>query len=339
MSARVTSECIGDWAAFAALEAEWWALWNRVPSSTPFQSPAWLLPWWRAFAPGDLTALAVRHGSRLVALAPCYVETGPRGRRALPIGISLTDYHDVLLDPEFESAAAAALARAITETYWDEWEFPELAPGAQALQLQLPSECAELIEPACACPVLRLPGAIDDFRRAYPPRKRRSLRLVHNRAARRGRFEVARANGDSALEFFELLVRLHRARWAACGQSGVLADPSVQTFHREAIPRLMQASLVRLYALRIAGDTAAVYYGFFHRNRAYGYLTGFDPDYQYESPGTILLDYAIEQAGKEGALEFHFLRGREPYKYGWGAVDRWNQRRAFSRVSAYACAS
>jgi hypothetical protein len=44
--------------------------------------------------------------------------------------------------------------------------------------------------------------------------------------------------------------------------------------------------------------------------------------------------HAIEQALREGAREFHFLRGQEAYKYGWGAVDRWNQRRSFRRIGA-----
>jgi len=43
---------------------------------------------------------------------------------------------------------------------------------------------------------------------------------------------------------------------------------------------------------------------------------------------------AIEAAIAEGAREFHFLRGREAYKYEWGAVDRWNRRRSFRRAAA-----
>ena len=35
------------------LREEWLALWRRSPSATPFQSPMWLLPWWRAFGSDD----------------------------------------------------------------------------------------------------------------------------------------------------------------------------------------------------------------------------------------------------------------------------------------------
>ena len=47
----------------------------------------------------------------------------------------------------------------------------------------------------------------------------------------------------------------------------------------------------------------------------------------------ILTAHAIEQAIAEGCREIDFLRGQEPYKYGWGAVDRWNVKRSMRRSS------
>src|SRR5215813_12539893 len=118
MSPVLTSDLISDWATFADLEPQWRSLWHRVPYATPFQSPAWLLAWWRAFAPGELNVLAVRSGDRLVALAPFYLEKSFRGHWMLPIGISVSDYHDVLIDPDFEQAAATALAFSIIPDHW-----------------------------------------------------------------------------------------------------------------------------------------------------------------------------------------------------------------------------
>jgi hypothetical protein len=36
----------------------------------------------------------------------------------------------------------------------------------------------------------------------------------------------------------------------------------------------------------------------------------------------LLVARTIERAADEGAFVLDFLRGREPYKYEWGAVDR-----------------
>jgi CelD/BcsL family acetyltransferase involved in cellulose biosynthesis len=38
--------------------------------------------------------------------------------------------------------------------------------------------------------------------------------------------------------------------------------------------------------------------------------------------------HVIDQAVAAGCREIDFLRGREPYKYEWSAVDRWNVKRS-----------
>lgn len=329
----VAAEIVRSADALAALEPEWWALWRRAPGATPFQSPAWLIPWWRHFHPGALTAAAVWKGSRLIGLAPFYREDGVHGRRLLPVGISVTDYHDVLLDEAQGNEAAAALAGALgREAVWESWECEELPPGAAAFALPVPSGCAEAVTAQSPCPVLDLGGP--DLSRVVPKPKRANLNTARNRAARRGPIRIERAQGAAVLAAFDHLVRLHRLRWRSRGEGGVLADERVLAFHREALPRLDAAGLLRLYTLALDDRIVAASYGFHHAGRGYSYLTGFDPAFAFESPGQILLAHAIEEALAEGAREFHFLRGQEPYKYEWGAVDRWNRRRSFRRVAA-----
>jgi CelD/BcsL family acetyltransferase involved in cellulose biosynthesis len=111
----------------------------------------------------------------------------------------------------------------------------------------------------------------------------------------------------------------------------------VRRFHRDVAHGLVAAGLLRLSALRLDGRIAAVFYGFTAHGRAYYYLGGFDPDFERFSPGTMIVGRAIEDAVREGASELDFLRGREPYKYAWGAQDRpsWSLRaRALRRAQA-----
>src|SRR5207253_426036 len=42
------------------LAPEWEALWRALPRPTPFQSPAWLITWWRHLGQGRLWTLALR---------------------------------------------------------------------------------------------------------------------------------------------------------------------------------------------------------------------------------------------------------------------------------------
>jgi CelD/BcsL family acetyltransferase involved in cellulose biosynthesis len=336
MKADLVASEIGDVEALAALQAEWWHLWRRAPSATPFQSPAWLIPWWRSFHPGELFAVAIRHGAQLVALAPLYLEHDALGRRILPVGISVSDYLDVLLDPAWAAAAGQRLVDYIADHggRWDEWSLEELAPGASALGLPTPARCQDSRSRQSPCPVLTVHPRAESIWSFVPARKRRDAKLAHNRAARRGAVVIDAADAANVPEMLDVLFRLHGARWQDRGTGGVLESDTVRSFQRAAAPALASAGLLRLWVLRIDGEPAAAHYGLAHGTRAYSYLTGFDPAFAFESPGVILLAHAIEHAWAEGASEFHFLRGPEPYKYEWGAVDRWNVRRSFRHAAS-----
>ncbi len=84
--------------------------------------------------------------------------------------------------------------------------------------------------------------------------------------------------------------------------------------------------MLHLHALRIDGRVIAVQYVLQHRRRAYLYITGFDHDFGALSPGTLLTWHVLQEALRRGNCEFDFLRGRERYKYVWGAVDRPQRR-------------
>jgi CelD/BcsL family acetyltransferase involved in cellulose biosynthesis len=336
MRADLVADHIENADAFAALAPEWWDLWRRCPSATPFQSPAWLLPWWQSFRPGALFAVTIRQGARLVGLAPFYIEHGSLGPRVLPIGISLSDYLDVLIDPAIKEAVGQALVGYMMQqgARWDEWDLEELAPDAAAHAIQRPAGCAEQTSHQSACPVLVFSEGASDLKAHLPPTKRRKLNLARNRANRRGAVVVEAAAADTAPAMLDVLFRLHGARWESRGEAGVLADDPVRVFQRAVVPGLMEAGLLRLHVLRIGGEPAAAYYGFMHRQRAYAYLTGLNPDFAHESPGVLILAHVLERALAEGAREAHFLRGQEPYKYEWGGVDRWNSRRSFRTTEA-----
>jgi CelD/BcsL family acetyltransferase involved in cellulose biosynthesis len=50
-------------------------------------------------------------------------------------------------------------------------------------------------------------------------------------------------------------------------------------------------------------------------------MTGRDETFEAPPAGMILHAYSIRHAIKQGFIEYDFLRGNEPYKYAWGAVD------------------
>ena len=323
--------------ALQALRPEWEDLWQRaqaVPGhTTPFQSSAWLLPWWECFGTGQ-PRLAVLHGADGIAgLLPLYLLEEDGARKLLPMGVGITDYTDMLLDPAAPPGAAAALLEAALATAARDGavacDLPDLPPSARLRQAAPPPGWRAEEWESDPCPVLALPDDPAALRGAVPANTLRKLRMARHRADRAGGWAVTLAAGDAVLPAWDALVAMHQARWTRRGEEGgVLADPRVLAFHRAALPRLQAAGALRLRVLRIGGEVAAVFHSLAAGpDRVLLYISGFDEARAFESPGTLLLGHVIEEALAEGRREIHFLRGGEAYKYAWGAKDRMNAGR------------
>jgi CelD/BcsL family acetyltransferase involved in cellulose biosynthesis len=155
------------------------------------------------------------------------------------------------------------------------------------------------------------------------PRKiRHNTVYYRNRAARLGALKLTFADAPALPAAFETLVRQHTDRWNLSGEPGVLADPRVLAWHREALPLLHAAGLLHLCTLRLDDEVLGVIYSLVdppdRPNRTqYVYITTYSPAHADLSPGTLLLALAIDHATSEGIRTIDMLRGDEPYKRIW----------------------
>ena len=76
---------------------------------------------------------------------------------------------------------------------------------------------------------------------------------------------------------------------------------------------------------RRGGSIAGVLLGFWWRDTFAAYQSGWDRRYARHGLGNVLILHALEFAAANGARSFDFLRGTEPYKYRFGARDRWDR--------------
>ncbi len=328
-------ELIHALSALEKLSPEWWKLWRRVPNATIFQSPAWIVPWWQIFAPGELRSIAVRIQGQRVGLAPLYLEDGALGLRLLPIGIGLSDYCDLLLDDVCSAEAGEGIMQGLAEIRdWRACEFPELLPEACALHVPAPPGTSEELCDGNFAPVLPIAAGVNTLQDAIPGAQSRKVCQAVAALKRYPRADITAAGLADMQSNLSDLVRLHSTCWSLRGEPGVFADSRVAKFHSLALPELVAQNLARVYRLNIGDVAAAVYYGFHDHRRAYAYLHGFNPDFSELRPGTLVIAHAIEEAISEGAREFHFLRGAEAYKFDWGAESRINQVRVLTRRAA-----
>ena len=79
-----------------ALAPEWEALWNQDANATPFQHPAWLIPWTRhLWGGGELLLFEEREHGKLTGLLPLF-RWGQEQTTVSFLGAGVSDYGDIL---------------------------------------------------------------------------------------------------------------------------------------------------------------------------------------------------------------------------------------------------
>jgi CelD/BcsL family acetyltransferase involved in cellulose biosynthesis len=302
--------------------AAWRALWAADPQSTPFQHPAWLIPWSRQFGQPDLRATVLWRGAEPIGFVPLYIYADPatRQRKLVPLGVGTTDY----LDGVFHPGCTAGDIRHALDVLSDQDDWDEL----DLLQLRAGSRLAEALgampgaQPFAAVPCWRMPAVP---MAELPTKLRRNAMYYRNRAMRLGRLSLEFADAATLPVMFDDLVRLHAGRWQQAGEPGIFADPRMLAWHREALPQLHAAGLLRLCALRSNGEMLASAYALADlasragsgQRTEYVYITAYSTEHADLRPGTVLLAMMSEHAAQEGIGTVDMLRGDEDYKRLW----------------------
>jgi CelD/BcsL family acetyltransferase involved in cellulose biosynthesis len=327
MNRKPEVEVITSIARLRQISGEWIELWRASEQATVFQSPYWLFAWWEHFSEQRLMCvITVREEGALTGIAPFYIEGG----EARFIGQGISDYLDfVVSNANSEDIASTLLETVFRATDINKLTLESLPSNSPVIRAS--SRFASVAAAQDVCPVLTLDASAEtNGRRAKEARK---LRYYNRRLERAGQFSIEAADGRNFERYFDAFLRLHRERWSLRGEGGVLDNAGICAFHRKVARQLLNEGGLRLYLLTLEGREAAAFYGFRHKRRTMYYLGGFLPEFKQLNVGTIIVGYAIEQAAREGAPEFDFLRGDESYKYDWGAINRLTYRRTIYRDS------
>ena len=303
------------------LEEDWRELWSWLPDATPFQSPDWLLPWWKHYGEGQLFSFAFWDGTRLVGLAPLHIfrSAVDPTRRLLLLGTGNSDYLDVLFHPAWRGTCCNALMAEIGKRSdcWDVCSFQRLRRGSPLLD-DIVEHHAGRVEQGEQVPCVAI--NLHDLGHGSVMLRRsqsyaRKLQGVHP-------YSFEEASAATLDDFSDALERLHQQRWREQGCRGALSTARDRSFHRLVARRFLNAGMLMFYGIRMARRLIAVIYGFRVRDAVYSYLSGFDLEYARKSVGAITIGHAVQRAIESGHQVFDFLQGREKYKYTWGAQDR-----------------
>jgi CelD/BcsL family acetyltransferase involved in cellulose biosynthesis len=284
--------------------------------------------------PSDaLTHTTMRHGADapLTPVAP--------DATAIFFGASYhADYATILAAPDDLGSVAAALEAHLAGARPGEWDALDLRrlrcgdPAAEALAAAFGArEMAEgwtlNLEREDVCPVVTLPvGAdMDAYLGSLGKKERHEIRRKVRRAEASG--EIRLEDAAAPLAELDAFIDLHQKRWGDAG----LFPPTVGGGHSRVLFRRMfelwgPGGPIHLAFLTVGGRRIAAGVHFETPDGYLYYNAGVDPDARELSPGVVMIHAYVAQAIAAGKRRLDFLRGDEPYKYEWGAVDEPIQR-------------
>jgi CelD/BcsL family acetyltransferase involved in cellulose biosynthesis len=261
------------------------------------------------------------------------------------------DYATVLTTPADLPVVADAVVEYLAmspptpgnEMPWDAVDLRRLRcgdPTAEALAAAFGAREMDVgwtmnLEREDVCPVLTLPNVatFDGYLATLSKKDRHEVRRKLRRAESKG--EVRLDDSPDPLHDLEVFIDLHQKRW---GDDGLFRPTAAGTASRRFFARLLHLlgtdGTACLTFLTVGGVRVA---SGMHFETPDGYLyfnAGVDPGARALSPGVLLVAKYIERAIASGKRRLDFLRGNEPYKYEWGAVDEPIQRLLVRRTVA-----
>lgn len=324
-------------ADFASAAREWDELLAASASSTPFLTSAWLGAWLQTLgSQADLEVVVARDpiGGELLGAAPFHVERHRLGGiacrtlRMLGSGPVGPDHLDLVVRTGHEHRISRLLWSAVNDRRrWDLLDLDGVKGTGllPSLALRRRGDSGEAIP----TPFLALASGWDGVSAGFGDGIVKNLGRYERKLEREAgapvveRMIATKADLDPTLDD---LFRLHQSVRREAGDVGSFANPEVRAFHRLAATRLFDAGRLRLHRLDVGDVAAAVIYCFRYGDTVSFYATGYDRRWKRYGPGRRIMAVAIRSAIEEGATEFDFLRGDEPYKRSWGTAMRTNLR-------------
>jgi CelD/BcsL family acetyltransferase involved in cellulose biosynthesis len=287
-----------------------------VAAAAPYSAPAWALAWWRHAAPDDalLRVVAVWEGDELVGLGPFFAAA--RREWGLLASTASAGVEPLAL-PGREDDVAPVLAEELARAGARSLRFRGLGHDSgwlRRLAGRWPDEAPWLqVELAVPAPSVALEGSFAEWLPSLNPKFRKNMRRLARRLEEQG--AVYRlADAESAEEDLRSFFRLHEARWAGRGGSGVL-NAGVERMLQEAARELVPAQRLRIWSLDVEGRTIASELFVAAGGRVSSWLGGFDDAWAAQEPSKHLILRELEHAFERGDRRADLGPGEQEFKY------------------------
>lgn len=308
-----------------------WATLESTGECTPFQTRAWLEPWYGIVAPHfGATPLFARVRDRYSGLPMMLLPLVKRRDAGLTVvesaDLGVSDYHAPLFATPMgdlgaqRSALWSRIQAALRPADLFRFEkVPALVGGARN-PLQ---DIARRRMNFSSWDVV-LPGNRDTFDAEMPDQSfLRELARKGRRIAGRGQARFAEATTPGELRrAFAALCAQRAARFAELGRDNILEGQPFREFY-ERVALAPQDRVARLFTLSVDDEIVATIFGLVRKGRFCMIMSTIgDARWKSASPGNVAMDRLVSQLIGEGGGVLDFTIGDEAYKRSFGAAQR-----------------
>jgi len=321
----VKVEIVTDESGFRSLKPIWNSLLQRSGADTVFLTFEWLSTWWRHFGPGnEMRIVLVRDQQHIVGIAPLMIRRRDGFRQFAGIGARTADYKDFIIANDIDEAPVVkAIFGGINSSRdWDFVRLEGLREDVYSLTGKLSSCVPKHLQPnwikAEVCPYISIDKPWDAYWNSLGGRLRndsqRKLRML-NREQGPVTF-VHASHGADVDHYLSKLIALHLIRRKEVTKTySVFEDTRAVAFYNDLAEELSALGWLRLSALLVGGEVAAVHLGFEYGGTFSYYMPTFDDSFSRYFVGRSLLLEMIRDAFVRRLKEFDLLLGDESYKF------------------------
>lgn len=317
----------------AAARSDWELLLDEDPAGTLFHGPRYLATWLSSLGQRVTPRIHTVHADgRLVGMIPEAhfrqgSPTGPVEVRRFLGGHDVTDYLGPISRPEDRADVAAAYLEHLAEDRdWDDAILAGMAADsgwADAFSRNAADHGLQVFERDVedVCPVVSLEGGYDGYLGRLKGKQRHELSRKARKLARdAGELEVVEVATSDLTTELEAFLDLAKA--SEPDKAGFFEREELRDWFRALAAEFGPDGTFKLHQLQVGGAPGAMTVSLVHGDRWGVYNSAFDPALGALGPGMVLIGQLIEVAAQAGCTTFDLLRGDEPYKYQFGAVDR-----------------
>lgn len=282
-----------------------------------FTLPCWIEAWWDCFGSGEPLLLTVRREGALVGAAALMIS----GNAARPIGDpEVCDHFDIAAAPGEAAGVLDALRRELLPRGVTELDLIRVRPDSIAAEEIVPAARRRGLPvefaPREISMELDLPASWEEYLQLLAAKPRHELRRKLRRLAASAdyRLRLARTPAETAAALAAFFNLFRRGR----EDKARFMTPAMERFFTALAAGLAAEERLRLFALEIDGETAAVAFCCEHAGRMLLYNNAYDERRRPLSPGLLSKALSLRASIEGGLRVYDFLRGDESYKQDLG---------------------